>query len=160
MKGSKLSNIIDVPAYKGSYILLIQLDKDYVIEIGRLGSFDFQSGWYLYAGSAQGSGGVRARLRRHLRVDKSRHWHIDWLLRYAKIARAYYYIDTKNKECIWSHAIANCLDITVPVNKFGASDCSSKCPAHLFRIATNTKMNVVDNIIQTCISEQLAFIDV
>ncbi len=155
-----MDTIIDVPAYKGSYILLIKLDKDNVMEIGRSGPHNFQRGWYIYVGSAQGSGGVRARLKTHLGVNKNRHWHIDWLLRHAKIVRTYYLIGTKNRECVWSQAIANSPYITVPVKRFGASDCVNKCPAHLFRIAITINVNDIDIIIRNYIPDHLMFIDV
>ena len=42
-------------------------------------------GCYVYAGSARGPGGIRARVRRHLRPDKTPHWHIDQVTAYAKL---------------------------------------------------------------------------
>jgi len=40
---------------------------------------DLLPGYYIYIGSAFGPGGVRARMLRHLRADKPKHWHIDYL---------------------------------------------------------------------------------
>jgi len=37
---------------KGSYILLIKLDEDKDIQIGKLGNISFKKGYYAYVGSA------------------------------------------------------------------------------------------------------------
>ena len=37
---------------KGSYVLLIALDKDATVAVGKLGTFSFPAGYYLYVGSA------------------------------------------------------------------------------------------------------------
>jgi Uri superfamily endonuclease len=49
------------------------------IRVGSLGTFTFAPGFYLYIGSARGPGGLRARIERHLRKDKVKRWHIDYL---------------------------------------------------------------------------------
>ena len=49
------------------------------IRVGSLGTFTFLPGFYLYVGSARDPGGLRARIERHLRRDKAKRWHIDYL---------------------------------------------------------------------------------
>lgn len=80
----------DIPAEPGSYLLMLQLVDATKIEVGRLGQIHFLQGWYIYAGSAFGAGGLRGRLRRHLAGSKKQYWHIDYL-RQAAIPIAYYY---------------------------------------------------------------------
>jgi Uri superfamily endonuclease len=55
----------------GTYALLLKLDKQERITVGRLGTFGFPAGYYLYVGSALGPGGLRARLARHRRGSES-----------------------------------------------------------------------------------------
>jgi len=49
------------------------------VRVSSLGTLIFDPGLYLYVGSARGPGGLRARVGRHLRRDKSKKWHIDYL---------------------------------------------------------------------------------
>jgi len=58
-------------AEPGTYALLLKLDKQERITVGRLGTFDFPAGYYLYVGSALGPGGLQARLARHRRDNES-----------------------------------------------------------------------------------------
>jgi len=55
---------------KGTYVLILSLDKVTQIEIGKLGTFLFKSGFYTYVGSAFGNGGLRNRLAHHLNISK------------------------------------------------------------------------------------------
>ncbi|MDD9906167.1 MAG: DUF123 domain-containing protein [Rhodospirillaceae bacterium] len=63
----------------GAYLLLIDLAADRVLDIAAFKDHRVTPGHYLYAGSANGPGGLRARLARHLRRDKKPHWHVDRL---------------------------------------------------------------------------------
>ena len=67
---------------KGIYALIIRVPHDLEIQIGALGAQNFNSGFWIYIGSAQGntSTNLEHRLRRHHRYDKKIHWHIDYLL--------------------------------------------------------------------------------
>ena len=47
---------------KGAYALVLHLERKEEITVGRLGTFAFPAGYYLYAGSALGPGGLEARL--------------------------------------------------------------------------------------------------
>ena len=58
---------------KGSYALIMQLNSETHLAVGKLGEFDFHRGYYIYFGS--GLGGLSARVNRHLRADKQLHWH-------------------------------------------------------------------------------------
>lgn len=102
-----------------------------MLPITRLGNPALEPGIYVYAGSAFGPGGIRARVGRHLRADKKPHWHIDHLSSRADC------IDVKTypggRECDLVAVL--CADgATVPVAGFGSSDCRD-CAAHLVRLA-------------------------
>ncbi|AIU70756.1 endonuclease [Thermococcus eurythermalis] len=71
---------------KGSYFLIIRLDREKVIRTkGR--AFELRPGYYVYVGSAMNS--LEKRVARHFRKEKKLHWHIDYLLKEAGLLRAY-----------------------------------------------------------------------
>ena len=56
-------------AEPGTYALLLKLDKQEKITVGKLCTFDFPAGYYLYVGSALGPGGLQARQREFVTVE-------------------------------------------------------------------------------------------
>ncbi len=110
---------------KGSYVLLIRLDRDRNIEIGALHFRYFPEGYYCYVGSAMGPGGIEARIERHMREKKKIRWHIDYFLKYAKIEKAYFSEEAGEIEIarIFSRHFEG-------ISGFGASD--SPLDSHLF----------------------------
>lgn len=114
---------------KGTYLLLARLNHDVEIQVGRLGTFGFSTGWYTYAGSALGPGGLEARLARHARAAKRMHWHIDYLLRHAALDTAWQTTCPERLECAWAVAMQSLQGARTPVRGFGTSDC--RCAAHL-----------------------------
>ena len=74
---------------KGCYCLIISLEKDKTIKIGKkLGNIQFKQGKYVYVGSAMNS--LFGRIRRHLSDEKKLHWHVDYLLKHAEITDVIY----------------------------------------------------------------------
>jgi Uri superfamily endonuclease len=114
---------------KGSYLLGLFLDNDVTFDVGRLGSITFPAGYYTYAGSAQGPGGLSARLSRHRRQEKQLHWHVDYLLTHARLVDVWTIVSDQRLECIWAQAMMRMPGAQIVVPRFGASDC--RCPAHL-----------------------------
>ncbi|MFQ5885830.1 MAG: DUF123 domain-containing protein [Anaerolineae bacterium] len=113
----------------GTYLLLLHLEEDREIEIGRLGSPFFPQGYYLYVGSARGPGGLRARLARHCRRVKHPRWHIDHLRGHASLVEIWAVESDERLECLWAQQLAQ-LSPARPIPHFGSSDC--RCPSHLF----------------------------
>lgn len=120
----------------GLYNLLIHLERRRRLRVGRLGVFDFPPGYYVYTGSAMG--GLEARIQRHLREEKPLRWHIDYLLRFAKVIEVHRYPADGNArggqsqqrtECALSDAVANLPGCALIAPRFGSSDC--RCAAHL-----------------------------
>ncbi|NLF76767.1 MAG: GIY-YIG nuclease family protein [Chloroflexi bacterium] len=122
----------DLPAAPGTYMLILRLDAPARIIPGRLGPCELPAGLYAYVGSAHGPGGLRARLARHLRHDKLRHWHIDALTAAAYPVAIWATAAPDRLECTWARALAALPGVTLPVAGFGSSDCA--CPAHLFAL--------------------------
>ena len=111
----------------GVYQLFLRLPETATLQIGRLGKFDFPAGLYVYTGSAMG--GIGARVARHLRTEKKKHWHIDYLLAQATI-EAIAVLSTKERmECLLHTALMQELEGKVVAARFGSSDC--RCPSHL-----------------------------
>jgi Uri superfamily endonuclease len=127
----------DLPVQPGTYALILELGESRTLQVGRLGSNNFPAGYYVYLGSAQGSGGLRGRLSRHLRGGGKTHWHIDRLLPFASLHGYAYVVFGREKddfgptECVWSQTLIASTGANIPAPNFGASDCRSGCPTHL-----------------------------
>ena len=114
-------------------MLILRLPRLATIGVGRLGRFQFPAGWYAYTGSAHGPGGLAARLARHLRSSKPLRWHVDYLRTYARPVAIWYAAGTRKRECAWAQALSGLPGASIPVPRFGASDCH--CPTHLIYFA-------------------------
>lgn len=119
----------------GVYTLLLFLPKEVTLDIGKLGKQRFPSGHYTYTGSALGNGAtcLKHRIARHLRKEKRKFWHIDYLLANENVSiEAVVATQTKEKmECNLNSYIKSIKGAEVPVNGFGASDCRKRCGTHL-----------------------------
>ena len=114
----------------GTYVLILEMEADQAVPIGRLGTFDLRRGWYAYVGSAFGSGGLRGRLKHHLTPPARPHWHIDYLRAAATVREVWYSASSTPYEHEWASALRSLPQTTIPIPRFGASDC--RCAAHLF----------------------------
>jgi len=95
-------------------------------------------GIYVYVGSACGSGGLAARIARHLRTCKRLHWHIDYLTAMLQPIAILYRESTAHEECAWVQELLRAPGTTVPMKGFGSGDCRAGCPAHLVQIPQMT----------------------
>ena len=59
------------------YVIVVHVNKDTLLKIGKLGDTFFKKGFYAYIGSAMK--GWRKRIERHIRKEKKKRWHIDYL---------------------------------------------------------------------------------
>lgn len=119
---------------KGVYALVMRLERDRVITVGRLGTFEFPKGWYVYLGSAHGPGGVKRRTDRHRREDagKRKKWNVDYLRPYAPISEIWFSHAPAYREHDWAWKVMRMSGATIPARKFGANDCYPRCETHLF----------------------------
>ena len=115
---------------KGTYILWLRLDAPTPLTIGKLGTFDVPAGYFAYVGSAFGPGGLAGRLKHHLNPVTRPHWHIDYLRQAAAVVEVWYAADPTRWEHHWAATLQHMTGATIPVARFGASDCD--CAAHLF----------------------------
>jgi len=116
---------------RGSYLLLLRLDRTRTVRVGGLGDLTFRRGYYVYVGSAMN--GLSARIARHLRRRKKLRWHADYLRAHADEAIALPIRSSRRLEC----AMAGALEGIMPPGPsgFGSSDC--RCATHLFLSETN-----------------------
>jgi Uri superfamily endonuclease len=117
---------------RGAYQLLIRLDRDETIPVGKLGTFEFPAGFYVYTGSAMN--GLDARIARHLSKTKRFHWHIDFLLERSTIIRYAIEECSSRRECEINAATLAMPGARAIVEGFGSSDC--RCRSHLVYLET------------------------
>lgn len=118
----------DFPGQTGAYVILVELVAALPLDGPRLAAQSLAPGRYAYCGSAYGPGGLRARLRRHLRPDKQVRWHVDRLTRAGRVIALS--AVPGGSECDLFARLLALPGVTVPVPGFGSSDCR-RCPAHL-----------------------------
>lgn len=120
--------LASAPSDKGAYLLLLHLREETPF-VRRHVPYFFPAGYYAYAGSAYGPGGIAARLKRHFRADKKPHWHIDQLSNAAihKEALAL----SGQSECAIADIMGHLPGIHPALSGFGSSDCM-RCHTHLF----------------------------
>ncbi|SFS46968.1 GIY-YIG nuclease family protein [Halostagnicola kamekurae] len=113
---------------RGTYVLVLALERPTTLEVGSLGSLAFDAGTYAYVGSAFGPGGF-ARVDRHAELARgereTRHWHVDYLLGCpdASLENPVFFPDER-RECELARSIPG-----DQVRGFGSSDC--ECAGHL-----------------------------
>jgi Uri superfamily endonuclease len=119
----------------GTYALVLRSHTRARTQIGRWGHLNIKPGHYIYLGSAFGPGGVLARVLRHCREGKFKHWHIDYLREFVTPILAWYSYDPVHLEHRWAQALAGMgmTDMT-PIKGIGCSDC--RCQTHLFHTAS------------------------
>lgn len=118
---------------RGTYVVIAGLEIEKYIRVGKIGTFCFQPGFYAYAGSAFGPGGLMSRIMHHIRISSKPHWHMDYFRREAKICEIWLCYDQKPLEHVFADTFLAMDSCSVPAKRFGSSDC--KCISHLFHFA-------------------------
>ena len=138
----------------GVYTLVLFLSKEITVKIGKLGNQKFPRGHYTYTGSALGkrSNILKHRLSRHLRKEKRKFWHIDYLLAEESVSIKAIVVaeTTKIMECKINTTIKSQNQALVQVKRFGSSDCKNNCKTHLLHFP---EVNKVDLLIQKLVSD-------
>ena len=129
-KYSGRTGLREIPSTPGIYALLILLREKVRVKI-RQRERTVAPGLYVYIGSAQGPGGLRARIARHVRRSKRIKWHVDQLTVNGEVAAIVYSIG-RSRECVLTRPLEE-NGFTHPIRGFGSSDCTSGCTSHLLR---------------------------
>jgi Uri superfamily endonuclease len=129
---------------KGVYILILKLDLDSDIQIGKLGKLHFRKGFYAYTGSALGTGGFK-RVERHFNIatgkNPTRKWHIDYLLPKSKIVHAILLPTEDAIECKLARSLKKISGISI-ISGFGCTDCI--CETHLIYAENDPREMIID----------------
>lgn len=129
----------------GTYVLMLKMLRRRSLTIGQLGKRSFAPGGYAYVGSAFGPGGLRARIKRHLRSDKKCHWHIDYLTGAARVVGCWFVAGPLRLEHRWAADLAAEPINGLPVKGFGCSDCT--CRSHLFYLGSIFDVNGIRKVL-------------
>jgi Uri superfamily endonuclease len=111
-----------LPAVGGTYVLIFHAQHEDTVKIGSLGDLKISPGYYLYIGSAFGSGGLRARVGRHALRRKPLRWHIDYLAKHLTLVGVFYSQDPERHEQAWARSMGKNDAVDAPMPGFGASD--------------------------------------
>ena len=124
----------EAPGLPGAYLRVVTVPAPLTVTLPHRPDATLPPGRYLYAGSARGPGGLRARLARHMRAEKKPHWHIDRLTEAGTVEGAWAF--PGGDECALITALAF---LPVPLLGFGSTDCRS-CASHLLSWADGTAL--------------------
>jgi Uri superfamily endonuclease len=114
------------PAAPRLYVVLTYVPRLTRVTVGSLGPIAFARGWYAYVGSAER--GRRARIARHLALQKPLRWHADYLFT-AFPPRQAWLVDAAAGECELADGLAASPGARRRPARFGAGDC--RCRGHL-----------------------------
>ena len=114
---------------KFSYLLLIKLVRK--VSLPKKFNFQIKPGFYAYAGNANGPGGIQGRCKRHFKLKKKKHWHIDWLTTQSQEIKALSFLN--QNECKIIEEILKIHGTSIAYKGFGNTDCQS-CKSHLIKL--------------------------
>lgn len=118
---------------KGTYLFFFRLRKPLTVKTRGGKVFFLKEGYYVYIGSAFGGGGIEKRVGRHLKREKPKRWHLDFVTT-SEVFEFLSYVPFYGKriECNLAGLFENNGELFEPVKGFGCTDCS--CKSHLFLI--------------------------
>ena len=125
--------------HPGTYALELASTVRHAVKIGKLGQLLLRPGYYVYLGSAFGSGGLKARIAHHRNGSSRPHWHIDYLRGVLQLQEIWYTHDSERREHLWSDILAGLKGASAPIPGFGASDC--RCISHLQYFKSRPSVN-------------------
>ena len=125
-----------LPKVAGAYVLVIELTADLTLQNKRFAGITLAKGTYLYCGSANGPGGIAARVIRHCKTTKKPHWHVDELTSNGVGRVVSVLVMPGGCECDLRMAFTALPGINIPIAGFGSSDCLG-CPAHLLAVESH-----------------------
>lgn len=135
---------------KGAYALIIEVENAVSVQIKSLGKVTFQSGTWVYIGSAMGEGStsLENRIKRHFRSEKTVYWHIDHLLdKDVKLLKAFWARSPVHTECDIAQEIESRIEFQAGPRQFGSSDCRRRCTSHIFRFMNSRVMDdAIDDV--------------
>lgn len=122
----------------GVYQLWLRVMTARRLRVGRLGRFLFPPGVYVYTGRAARA--LPARIARHARGARVKHWHIDYLLasQAVRLEKIVLVSLDPAAECPLNQSVGE--SAACPVPDFGNSDCRAGCKAHLWLLLARARL--------------------
>jgi Uri superfamily endonuclease len=133
----------EIPSKKGNYILVFRLEERTRQNIRRFKDVILESGYYLYCGSAHGTGGLKGRISRHLTRSFIKFWHIDYLKECLQPLEVWCQVSSEKIECSFCRFLHFQMGGGIPIKGFGSSDCRNKCESHLIFFHQKTNLDNV-----------------
>jgi Uri superfamily endonuclease len=127
-------NADEALSLRGAYAMAIELADAVAVMLSGRSPIVLPAGRYLYCGSANGPGGLKARLLRHMRRGKSVRWHVDQLTERGLVIGGR--IFPRGDEC---RLVQMCSHLPMPIVGFGSSDCAT-CRSHLLQWSNRTAL--------------------
>lgn len=127
---------------------MAHLAQEIYCRIGKAGCAAFPAGDYLYFGTAFGPGGLRARIKRHLRMEKKKFWHFDYIREFIT-PKAIFYSLENDLECEWCQAVLYVINVRIPMPAFGAKDCRRGCPAHFLLLESLVSLSIIADTLRS-----------
>ena len=120
---------------------MIELEDDLTLQNKRFNRITLAKGTYLYCGSANGPGGIAARVKRHCKTTKKPHWHVDELTSNGVGRGVSVLVVPGGNECALRAALQE-QNMPLPVPGFGSSDCT-ECTSHFMRASGGEVMMIL-----------------
>jgi Uri superfamily endonuclease len=124
----------------GSYAIIYYLSNTSEMQTLRFGSIKLKPGYYVYSGSAKKN--LVHRVRRHIRKEKTLKWHVDYFSILADVIPKKVFLFESKSECEINQHFKN-LGGSIIIDKFGATDCKSKCGSHFLYFKSLPKLKTV-----------------
>ena len=141
-----------IPDCSGSYILAGELTERVSLTHNRWSHIRLPKGYYFYCGSARNSGGLRARVGRHLNKSTSKFWHIDFIKPFLQFRQVWWIENPESLECKICASVLSIPGALTPLRGFGASDCKNHCNYHLVFFKSMESLDLINNTIDKLIS--------
>ncbi|MHA1971691.1 MAG: GIY-YIG nuclease family protein [Candidatus Hodarchaeales archaeon] len=129
---------------RGVYVLFYTLQSPLEI-VTKNSRWFLEPEVYLYFGSARGRGStsLKNRIKRHMSINKTLFWHIDYLTSSCKgkISQVWYSTHSSLSECKALRQFVNTFASARIISHFGSSDCQNKCGSHLVQLDLNLASN-------------------
>ena len=135
----------------GVYILELFAEEDFQLLHNKFQSTNFKKGYYFYFGSAQKN--LSQRIFSHLKKEKNKYWHIDYLTTKKNISVERVFIIKgllKNYECILVNELERKFELNTTVTNFGNSDCGV-CKSHLLHSEKKINYNHLCSLYQSTV---------
>jgi len=106
----------------GTYAVVLFLPSDLEVVVGSLGLVRLSPGYFIYVGSAFGSGGLCSRLGRHCTPFTPLRWQIDYLKPHMQVVDLWFTYDAVKRERDWAMVTSRMPGAACPRKHLGAMD--------------------------------------